>query len=263
MFNDRIRTSLPLSGFSCSITFVRNYRELSLTASKPTWRYRESRTPNADRNKQMDKSVTDTSGEIFIVDDDPEACTALSILFNRAGYLPTVFTDGKAFVSAARKRVPACVLLDICMPTSSGLDILVELDARSYSAPVLILSGRSDIASAVQAIKSGAFDFIEKRMVADTIVARVRASIDRWMRRQQNEFSKSALPAVPGYDLLTSREREVLSQITAAASIKETARNLGISPRTVAVHRRRIMRKLSAKNSVNLMRTVMNMAHSM
>jgi two-component system response regulator FixJ len=208
--------------------------------------------------------VSNPSREIFIVDDDPNVCAAFSIVLNRAGYQPTVFTDGKLFIRAARTRIPICILLDICMPRSSGLDILTELDARTYSAPVVILSGRGDIPSAVQAIKNGAIDFIEKRLDTGTIVARVREAIDRWAHRRQYEKTADvALPSVPGYDLLTSREREVLSQVTAAATIKETAINLGISPRTVAVHRRRIMKKLNAKNSVNLMRTVLNKARSM
>jgi two-component system, LuxR family, response regulator FixJ len=205
--------------------------------------------------------VSNPTGEIFIVDDDPGVYTAFSILFTRAGYQATVFTDWASFVRVARIRIPTCVLLDISMPSSSGLDILTNLDAKNYPAPVLMLSGRGDIPSAVEAIRNGAFDFIEKRFDAETIVARVCEAIVRWeCRRRNDNISNLALPNLPGYELLTSREREVLFQITAAASVRETGRNLGISPRTVAVHRRRIMRKLGAKNSVNLIRTVLSRA---
>jgi two-component system response regulator FixJ len=190
--------------------------------------------------------------EIFIVDDDPESCAAIFSALSQAGYYATVFEDGKLFVPAARIRIPACVLLDISMPGRSGLDVLAELDPRSYPAPVLMLSGLSDIPSAVQAIRSGAFDFIEKRFGADEIAARVRASIESWaLSRLPFE---TASPSFPGYELLTPREREVLSQITAAASNKETGMNLGISRRTVEVHRGHIMRKLGAKNTVQLLR---------
>jgi two-component system, LuxR family, response regulator FixJ len=212
----------------------------------------------------MDKSVTNPSGEIFIVDNDPGICAALWTAITQAGYQATVFTDGQLFIRAARTQVPACVLLDRCMPSSSGSDTLTELDADNYPAPVLILSNQSDIPRAVEAIRNGAFDFIDKRLDADTIVGRMREAVDRWARRRQNNYVIDfALPSLPGYDRLTSREREVLFQITAAASIKETGRSLGISPRTVAVHRRRIMQKLGAKNSVNLIRTVLNTVHNM
>jgi FixJ family two-component response regulator len=201
--------------------------------------------------------VSNLSGEIFIVDDDQEACAAFSNVFVNAGYLTTAFTDEKLFVRIARIRIPVCVILS----GLTSLGILAKLDAKEYPAPVLILSGRADIPSAVEAIRNGASDFIEKRLDAGAIIDRVRTAIGRWgSRRQNDDFPEKALPSLPGYDLLTSRERQVLFQITSAASIKETSRNLGISPRTVAVHRRHIMQKLSVRDSVNLMRAVLSRA---
>jgi two-component system response regulator FixJ len=201
--------------------------------------------------------VSNSSAELFIVDDDQEACFAFSDVLVNAGYHATAFTDEKLFARVARIRIPACVILS----GLSSLDVLIRLNAESYPAPVLILSGRNDIPSAVEAIRNGACDFIEKRLDADAILGRVRAAIDGWERRQQNDdLSEKALPLLPGYELLTSRELQVLFQITSAASIKETSRNLGISPRTVAVHRRHIMQKLSVRDSVNLMRAVLDKA---
>jgi two-component system, LuxR family, response regulator FixJ len=197
--------------------------------------------------------------EIFIVDDDQDVRDALSVVFARAGYQATTFTDGMVFVRAARIRTPTCVLLDLCMPGPSGLDILSELDAKNYPAPVFILSGQGDVPSVVKAIKSGAFDFIEKCLDADAIVARVRDSVNSWVRGRQNgNTSQSSLLSFPGCDSLTPRERQVLAQITGAATNKEAARNLGISPRTIEIHRGHIMQKLRAKNSVDLVRIVLN-----
>ena len=140
--------------------------------------------------------MTNPNNEIFIVDDDPGGADAFYIAFTRAGYQATVFTDGPLFVRAARIRIPVCVLLS----GSSGLDILAKIDAENYPAAVLVLSYRSDIPSAVEAIKNGAFDFIEKRLDADTIVARVREAIDRWARRRQNDcILDVALQSLPGY----------------------------------------------------------------
>jgi FixJ family two-component response regulator len=201
-----------------------------------------------------------SSNEIFIVDDDAAVCDSLSMVFTLEGYRVTTFSDGMSFIATARIRSPACVLLDVYMPGKSGLDILKELDARNYPAPIFIMSGRGDFPTVVEAIKGGAYDFIEKRLDADAIVARVRATIDGSARQRQQDgnggepLSQSFL----GCDRLTPRERDVLSQITAAASNKEAAKNLGISRRTVEIHRVHIMQKLGAKNAVDLIRIVLS-----
>jgi FixJ family two-component response regulator len=157
---------------------------------------------------------------------------------------------------AARVRPPGCVLLDVHMPGSSGLDVLKELNARNFSAPVLIISGKGDIPMAVDAIRHGALDFIEKPFDALAVVARVRAAIDAWERRAEN--GGTLVREFPGHDLLTPREHEVLQRIAQGASNKEAGRELGISPRTVEVHRARIMEKLGAKNAADLMRIVLS-----
>jgi two-component system response regulator FixJ len=199
------------------------------------------------------------SREIFIVDDDYDMREALSALFRHAGYQTASFTDGRSFIHLARDQTPACVLLDICMPGPSGLDILKEIDAKTYPAPILIISAQGDVLSVVQAMRNGAFDYMEKQLDGAMILARVAEAIGSWMSlRQGAQSSFSLSPSFPGYHRLTRREREVLTQIAAAASNKETAKTLGISPRTVEIHRGRIMQKLSAKNSVDLMRIVMN-----
>jgi len=197
--------------------------------------------------------------EVFIVDDDYEMRESLSAILRKAGYDTAAFADGRSFIRLSRGQTPACVLLDLCMPGMSGLDVLKELDAKNYPAPILIVSAQDDVLHVVQAMRNGAFDYLEKRLDADTIVARVAEAIEAWKQwRERDESAPTLSPAIRGYYLLTRREREVLAQIAAAASNKETARNLGISPRTVEIHRGRIMHKLGAKNSVDLMRIVMN-----
>jgi FixJ family two-component response regulator len=117
-----------------------------------------------------------------------------------------------------------------------------------------MISGAGDIPMAVEAIKSGAFDFIEKPFDLDAVVARVRRAIDAWARRGSAGFQRREFP---GHHLLTPREREVLAEIAAGASNKEAGRRLGISPRTIEVHRARIMDKLRAKNAADLVRIVL------
>jgi two-component system response regulator FixJ len=199
------------------------------------------------------------SEEILIVDDDATVRDSLSMLFALEGYRVTTFMDGTSFVSAARTRPIACVLLDIYVPGKSGLEILKDLDANSYAAPILIMSAHGNIPIAVEAIKSGAFDFIEKRQDAVAIVDRVHEAMDAWARmRQLNGDSPDPLSRpFPGRDRLTPRERDVLNQIASAASNKEAAKNLGISQRTVEIHRVHIMQKLGAKNTADLIRIVL------
>ena len=197
-------------------------------------------------------TISVSSNEIFIVDDDEAVCNALSVVFAVEGYQVTTFRDGASFVASARTRVPACVLLDVYLPGRTGLDILKELHATSYPAPIFIISGGGDIPMAVEAVKNGAFDFLEKRLGADAMVSRVCETISRWVP------GASLSQSFPGCDRLTPREHEVLSQVTAAASSKEAARNLGISQRTVEIHRLHIMQKLGAKNAVDLVRMVLS-----
>jgi two-component system response regulator FixJ len=198
------------------------------------------------------------SGEVFIVDDDPLVRDGLGGLFTQAGYRVASFDDGASFMAAARERTPACIILDIHMPGRSGLDILRDIDARNYPAPIFIASGHGDIPSCVEAIKNGAFDFFEKRSDAGALVGRVRAAVAAFEQRRHNGNGKGALPdSFAGSELLTPRERQVLAQIAASATNKEAARTLGISQRTIEIHRAHIMHKLGAKNSVDLTRKVM------
>ncbi len=198
-------------------------------------------------------------GTIFIVDDDAGVRDALSVVFSRNGYEVTTLGDGASFLSAARSRTPSCILLDVYMPGRSGIDVLKELNADGYPAPILIMSGQGDIPMAVEAIQSGALDFIEKPINTEAVLTRVHEVIEAWERRRRGEgTSKVKNSRFPGRELLTQREVEVLDQVSTGASSKEAARQLGISFRTVEVHRSRIMDKLGAKNSVDLVRIVLS-----
>jgi two-component system, LuxR family, response regulator FixJ len=204
----------------------------------------------------MTKDQPAREREIFIVDDDPTVRDILSQVFAQAGYRAVSFVDGASFVAAARERIPSCVILDIYMPGRSGLEILKDIDAPNYPAPIFVASGRGDIPSAVEAIKNGAFDFIEKRLDAAILVARVAEAITARAQRNGGGAESPEL-AFPGSDLLTRREHEVLALIAASATNKEAAQKLGLSQRTVEIHRAHIMHKLGAKNSIDLARKVM------
>jgi FixJ family two-component response regulator len=202
--------------------------------------------------------MTNTESEIFIVDDDPAIRQTLTAVFGAAGQRVTCFADGAALLAATRQQTPTCIILDVHIPGRSGLDILKELNADDYPAPIFIMSGKGDIAMAVDAIRHGALDFIEKPFRGSVVVQKVREAIEATAaRRNGGEQRAMADLHFPGREPLTRREREVLVCLTSGASNKEAARQLGIGPRTVEYHRARLMEKLGARNIADLVRIVM------
>ncbi len=198
-------------------------------------------------------------GEIFVVDDDAAIRDLLTMLFTRQGFKVAAFADGTSLLAAIRTQSPACILLDVHIPGKSGLDILKELNARNHPAPVIIISGKGDIAMAVDAIKSGALDFIEKPFSGSDVVGRVEEAIAADSKRRASGRGEEKLPFYfPGREPLTAREQDVLGRLIEGATNKEAGQQLGISYRTIEIHRARIMEKLGAKNAADLMRIVLS-----
>jgi len=194
--------------------------------------------------------------DIFIVDDDVSVREALSITLNSAGYRATAFADGDAFLAATSMNTPACIILDLHLPGRSGVALLKELDARLYPAPIFIISGDDNIGFVVDAIKQGAFDYIAKPFAGSSIVGRVSTAIATFAKRNTNRARNGELDGFLSRHPLTARESEVLVQIASGAPNKEAGRRLGISPRTIEVHRAHIMQKFGARNATDLMRIV-------
>src|SRR3984957_8540076 len=147
---------------------------------------------------KMDQVVL-SGGEIFILDDDPAIRQMLSMVFAQAGFHATCFAEGAALLASAHTVIPACIILDVNIPGRSGLDILKQLNAEDYPAPIFVISGEGDIPMAVDAIRNGALDFIEKPFRAAAVVTRVRESIAAWAQRQQDSTTPaSASIGIPG-----------------------------------------------------------------
>jgi two-component system response regulator FixJ len=197
-----------------------------------------------------------TTMEILVADDDASVCDALTYLLTPGGFRVTSFGEGGSLLATARARVPACIILDVRLPDRSGLDILRDLNAPDYPAPIIVISAHCNIPMAVDAIKHGALDLIEKPFAPEAMLARVREVVNAW-RRHSEAGGPNLPPTFPGRALLTPRELEVLGRIAAGAANKDIARTLGISTRTVEVHRAHIMEKLDARNAADLMRLVL------
>lgn len=193
---------------------------------------------------------------VCIVDDDVSVRDALTLLLRVEGFAPSAFADGPTFLQAVPVLRPVCVMLDLHLPGQSGLGILQALSAMQFAAPVIVMSGQSDIATAVEAMKFGAVDFLEKPFAASAMTDRVREAVAAYRKTTAGQIE--GLANFPGRHLLTGRERDVLAEVARGASNKEAGRRLGISPRTVEVHRARIMDKLGAKNAADLMRIVLS-----
>ncbi len=198
-------------------------------------------------------------GEIFVVDDDAAIRDLLALLLSGQGYKVVGFADGDSLMAAIRTQCPACILLDVHIPGKSGLDILKDLSARNHPAPVIIISGKGDIAMAVDAIKSGALDFIEKPFSGSDVVARVKDAITADLRRKADgRINERTQFYFPGREPLTAREQDVLGQLVEGATNKEAGQQLGISYRTIEIHRARIMEKLGARSATDLIRIVLS-----
>src|SRR5215468_2285810 len=191
-------------------------------------------------------------GDIYVVDDDASVRDALSLVLSLEGFHVCGFAEGGSFLAAIGQHQPDCIILDVHMPGRSGLDILKELRNQHSAVPLFIISGQGDIPMAVDAIKNGALDFIEKPFHAETLVTRIREAIAAARQKAQTQTGSRLAQRFPGRDLLTPREFQVLELIANGASSKEAGRHLGISPRTIEVHRARVMEKLGAKNTIDL-----------
>jgi FixJ family two-component response regulator len=207
--------------------------------------------------KRPMSALSDEGLKVCVVDDDETIRDVLAVVFEADGFAVETFEDGEDFLSQEGVEDAACVLLDVLMPGQSGLEILKELNARGTTAPVIMISGSADIPMAVDAIRHGALDFIEKPFDPETIVQRVRAALAASDARASARAAAGGGPTSAS-DVLTPREKEVLSLVSGGQSNKEAGRVLGISPRTVEVHRARIMEKLGAKNAADLVRIVMS-----
>ena len=194
---------------------------------------------------------------VFIVDDDDAVRSSLRLLLKSAGYAAVAYASAQEFLAEWNPAQPGCLVLDVRMPGMSGLELQTELNQRGAIIPVIFISGHGDIPMAVEAIQHGAFDFLPKPFGDQDLLDRVARALalDAENRKvlMQHELLRSR------YEELTPREREVLALVTQGKANKVMAGDLGVSQRTVEIHRARVMEKMGANSLAQLVRMVLDL----
>lgn len=180
---------------------------------------------------------------VHIVDDEEAIRRSAGFMLRTSGYEVTTWASGVAFLREAKSVEPGCILLDVRMPDMDGLAVQRELAARGVGMPVIVLTGHGDIATAVEAMRNGAVDFIEKPFDKAQLLRALDAAFHRLERRQDDLASERE--AVVRVAALTPREQDILRGLVRGHPNKTIAYDLGISPRTVEVHRANVMSKLN------------------
>lgn len=193
---------------------------------------------------------------IHIVDPDPATCEALSVLFRLEGFQTTFSLDAGQFIISLDRRRPDIVVLNLRVGEESGLGLLRRVKAMRTGTPVFMLADHPQVEAAVTAMKLGASDVIGKPIDTEHFLTVIRDALRRDIHLGAMQGGRRPVE-VRGFSQLTPREREVLQLITNGQSNKEAGRELGISPRTIEVHRARVMEKLGARNTADLMRIVL------
>jgi FixJ family two-component response regulator len=188
---------------------------------------------------------------VFVVDDDHRVQEALSSLVSSVGLQVAIFGSAAEFLESERPDVPACLVLDLQLPDTSGLELQQQLSAGG-TPPIVFISGHGDIPTSVRAIKAGAIEFLAKPFDDQELLRAIHAAIDqdRIARQKRSELAELQ----KHYSLLTPREREVLPFVVAGFANKQTGADLGTSEITIGVHRGQIMRKMAAKSLAELVR---------
>ena len=193
---------------------------------------------------------------VHIVDPDPKTCEALSVLFRLEGFQTAFSIDTLSFFAAMERRRPDVAIINYAIGGNEGLAVLRRIKAMRTGMPVFMIGDEPDVDLVVMAMKAGAADVQSRPIDTDHLVAAVRDALRRDVYVQSIDSGRRRIE-VRGFDQLTPREREVLQLITNGQSNKQAGRELGISPRTIEVHRARIMEKLGARNTADLMRIVL------
>jgi FixJ family two-component response regulator len=194
---------------------------------------------------------------IFVVDDDEGVRNSLRFLLKSVGLVARSLASASEFLEVYRPNQPGCLVLDVRMPGMSGLELQQQLNLRGATIPVIFITGHGDVPMAVEAMQHGAFDFLQKPFRDQDLIDRIQRALERDSRSRtalaQHDKIRARLAS------LTPREREVLALMTRGKPNKVMAAELGVSQRTVEIHRARVMEKSGAASLAQLVRMVMDL----
>ncbi len=200
-------------------------------------------------SKPNDKALSPT---IYVVDDDDGMRRALDTLLSTVGYKTAVFSRPKEFLAGFRGDSPGCLVLDIRMPDMSGLEVQQQLNRMGSTLPVIFITGHGDVPMAVQAMKEGAFEFIQKPFRDQDLLDRINHALKQDAENRSVVARRSEV--LQRLESLTPRERQVMDLVVEGAANKVIAIDLNLSERTVEIHRAKVMEKMGARSVAHLVK---------
>ena len=201
--------------------------------------------------------MTAQAPTVFIVDDDAAVRNSLRLLVKSVGLSAAVFVSAQEFLASYDPSQPGCLVLDVRMPGMSGLELQQHLNLRGAVIPVIFITGHGDIPMAVEAMQHGAFDFLQKPFRDQDLIDRIQRALEKDRENRVALGERSRIRE--RLDSLTPREREVLNLVSSGKANKVMAADLGLSQRTVEIHRARVMEKMGASSVAQLVRMVLDL----
>jgi len=190
--------------------------------------------------------------KVYVIDDDPAMRDSLDFLLGSAGFSVHVFDSAQVFLDELAKLEPGCVVTDVRMPGIDGIELLRRMHSGARKLPVIVMTGHGDVPLAVEAMKLGALDFLEKPFEDDRLIGMIEIALSEQQDGSKSEAASADMAA--RIASLTQRERQVMQGLVTGQSNKTIAREYDISPRTVEVYRANVMTKMQAGNLSELVR---------
>lgn len=195
---------------------------------------------------------------VYVVDDDDGMRRALSLLLNTVGYKTAAFANPKEFLDKFSSELPGCLVLDIRMPGMSGLELQQHLNRMGSMLPVIFITGHGDVPMAVQAMKEGAFEFVQKPFRDQDLLDRINHALE--LDKENRSTLALRADVSQRFESLTPREKQVMDMVVDGAANKVIAIDLGLSERTVEIHRAKVMEKMGARSVAHLVRLQMSLS---
>ena len=206
-------------------------------------------------NTGKGQTMAGAAPTVFVVDDDPALLRLIRKLVETSGRTVETYASAAEFLENCKSDRPGCLVLDVRMPGMSGLALQERLAVDSISLPILIITGFGDVPVAVQAMRQGAFDFIEKPFSGQMLIDRIEAALQEDARRRRDRGERDEIRR--RVQLLTPREKQVMDLVVQGRPNKSVGTALGLSPKTVEVHRANVMKKMAAGSLAELVRMVL------